>query len=36
VDASAYTPEDEDSLDGLPNHPVVDITWYEALGIASG
>jgi formylglycine-generating enzyme required for sulfatase activity len=31
VDDSGYTSEDQDSLDGLPNHPVVDITWYEAL-----
>ena len=31
VDASGYTPEDEDSLHGLLNHPVVNITWYEAL-----
>lgn len=31
VDASGYSPEDEDSLHGLLNHPVVSITWYEAL-----
>ena len=31
VDASGYIPEDEDCLHGLLNHPVVDITWYEAL-----
>jgi formylglycine-generating enzyme required for sulfatase activity len=31
VDASGYTPEDKDSLHGLPNHPVVNLTWYEVL-----
>jgi formylglycine-generating enzyme required for sulfatase activity len=31
VDESGHTPEDEDSLRGLPNHPVVNVTWYETL-----
>jgi formylglycine-generating enzyme required for sulfatase activity len=31
VEDSDYQPEDEDSLQGLPNHPVVNISWYEAL-----
>ena len=26
----AHQPEDEDSLRGLANHPVVDVNWYEA------
>jgi formylglycine-generating enzyme required for sulfatase activity len=26
-----YTPKDEDSLRGLANHPVVNVTWHEAL-----
>jgi formylglycine-generating enzyme required for sulfatase activity len=31
VEDSSYQLEDEDSLQGLPNHPVVNVTWYEAL-----
>jgi len=31
VDASGYIPEAENSLHGRLNHPVVDITWYEAI-----
>jgi len=31
VEASKYQPRDPDSLRGLPNHPVVWITWYDAL-----
>jgi formylglycine-generating enzyme required for sulfatase activity len=29
VEASGYKPQDESSLRGLPNHPVVDVTWYD-------
>ncbi|MBI3243302.1 MAG: SUMF1/EgtB/PvdO family nonheme iron enzyme [Chloroflexi bacterium] len=28
--ASGYTPRNEDSLLGPPNHPVVNVTWHEA------
>jgi formylglycine-generating enzyme required for sulfatase activity len=31
VDASSCTPEDGDSLQGMLNHPVVNLTWYEAV-----
>jgi formylglycine-generating enzyme required for sulfatase activity len=31
VEASGHEPEDEDSLRGLPSHPVVNVTWYDAL-----
>ena len=31
VEDSGYTPEDADSLQGVPNHPVVWVSWYEAL-----
>jgi formylglycine-generating enzyme required for sulfatase activity len=31
VEHSGTTPADDDCLRGLPNHPVVRITWYEAL-----
>ncbi len=30
VDATEYQPEDEDCLRGVPNHPVVCVSWYEA------
>ncbi len=31
VEASGYKPWDEDRLSGLANHPVVNVTWYDAL-----
>jgi len=31
VEASGHQPEDESSLRGLDNHPVVRVSWYEAL-----
>jgi formylglycine-generating enzyme required for sulfatase activity len=31
MDASGYQPQAEASLGGLPNHPVVNVTWYDAL-----
>ncbi len=31
VEASGYQPYDADSLGGLPNHPVIWITWHDAL-----
>jgi len=31
VEASKYHPQDLDCLRGLPNHPVVHVTWYDAL-----
>ena len=31
VEDSGYQPRDEDSLKGLDNHPVVWVSWYEAL-----
>ncbi|MCG3119585.1 MAG: Hercynine oxygenase [bacterium] len=31
VNESNYKPEDPESLNGLPNHPVVNVTWHEAL-----
>ncbi len=31
VEASGHQPEDEGSLRGLDNHPVVRVSWYEAL-----
>jgi len=31
VEQSAYKPDTRSSLDGLPNHPVVNVTWYDAL-----
>ncbi|MGH7601471.1 MAG: SUMF1/EgtB/PvdO family nonheme iron enzyme, partial [bacterium] len=31
VNESGYKPEYPECLDGLPNHPVVNVTWYEAL-----
>jgi len=31
VEQSGYKPQDPDSLRGLPNHPVVNVTWYDAL-----
>ncbi len=31
VEANGYHPQDEKSLHGLPNHPVVHVTWYEAV-----
>lgn len=31
VEDSGYQPGDEDSLQGLPNRPVVHVGWYEAL-----
>jgi len=30
VGASGYKPQHEESLLGLPNHPVVNVTWHEA------
>ena len=30
VEAREKPPQDMDSLGGLPNHPVVLVTWYEA------
>jgi len=31
VDSSKHKPQDPDSLRGQPNHPVVIVTWYDAL-----
>lgn len=31
VSKSGYKPEDPKSLEGLANHPVVNVTWYDAL-----
>ncbi len=31
VNESGYKPEHPECLNGLPNHPVVNVTWYEAL-----
>jgi Sulfatase-modifying factor enzyme 1/NACHT domain len=31
VEASGHRPADEQSLEGLPTHPVVDVNWYDAL-----
>jgi formylglycine-generating enzyme required for sulfatase activity len=31
VHATGYEPQNEGSLRGLPNHPVVYVTWYDAL-----
>jgi formylglycine-generating enzyme required for sulfatase activity len=31
IEDSGYRPEDEDYLQGVPNPPVVSVTWYEAL-----
>jgi len=31
VEGSGYKPADEDSLRGVDNHPVVYVTWYDAL-----
>jgi formylglycine-generating enzyme required for sulfatase activity len=31
VDASNYKADHAESLQGLPNHPVVNVTWYDAL-----
>ena len=31
VEASGYTPADARSLQGIPNHPVVYVTWHDAL-----
>jgi formylglycine-generating enzyme required for sulfatase activity len=31
VDESGYKPSSDDSLRGVPNHPVVYVTWYDAL-----
>ena len=31
VEASSYEPDDPDSLNGFPNHPVVNVTWYDAI-----
>jgi formylglycine-generating enzyme required for sulfatase activity len=31
VEASGYRPDDEDSLRGIPNHPVVNVPWHDAL-----
>mgnify|MGYP001158007861 CR=1 FL=1 len=31
VDESGHKPQDSDSLSGLPNHPVVSVTWYDAI-----
>lgn len=31
VEASGYEPRDKDSLLGVPNHPVVWVTWYDAV-----
>jgi formylglycine-generating enzyme required for sulfatase activity len=31
VEASGYQPQDGDGLRGLPNHPVVNVIWYDAL-----
>lgn len=31
VNKKKYKPRDEDSLRGLPNHPVVDVTWHDAV-----
>ncbi|RLC78514.1 MAG: hypothetical protein DRJ03_25120 [Chloroflexi bacterium] len=31
VEHSGYQPEDEDSLKGVDTHPVVNVTWHEAL-----
>ena len=31
VETSGYETQDKDSLRGVPNHPVVNVTWYDAL-----
>jgi formylglycine-generating enzyme required for sulfatase activity len=31
IEASGYEPHDEDSLRGVPNHPIVWVSWYDAL-----
>jgi len=31
VQDSGYQPGDKDSLEGIANHPVVDVTWHDAL-----
>jgi len=31
VEASGFVPEDRDCLRGIPNHPVVSVSWHEAL-----
>ena len=31
VEQSGYQTQDKDSLDGTPNHPVVNVTWYDTL-----
>jgi len=31
IETSKHKPRDPDSLRGLPNHPVVNVTWYDAL-----
>ncbi|MGD2178679.1 MAG: SUMF1/EgtB/PvdO family nonheme iron enzyme, partial [Anaerolineae bacterium] len=31
VESSGYEPRDQDSLRGVDNHPVVRVTWYDAL-----
>jgi hypothetical protein len=31
VDEGRYQPRNEDSLHGLPNHPMVNATWYDAV-----
>jgi formylglycine-generating enzyme required for sulfatase activity len=31
LNGGAHRPGHDDSLEGLPNHPVVNITWYEAI-----
>ncbi|MFZ5882661.1 MAG: SUMF1/EgtB/PvdO family nonheme iron enzyme [Chloroflexota bacterium] len=31
VEESGYKPQDDDSLRGIPPHPVVYVTWYDAL-----
>jgi formylglycine-generating enzyme required for sulfatase activity/predicted ATPase len=35
VEESGYRPEAERSLQGLDNHPVVDVTWYDARALCS-
>ncbi|MBI2988815.1 MAG: SUMF1/EgtB/PvdO family nonheme iron enzyme [Deltaproteobacteria bacterium] len=31
VEKTKYKPRDEDSLRGLPNHPVVNVSWHDAI-----
>jgi formylglycine-generating enzyme required for sulfatase activity len=36
VEESGYQPEDEDSLQGIANHPVVNVTWHDARKSVNG